>query len=74
MTEPLSTNGHQMNPKIIEGIDKAILDLKAAKDDLERIKFSRLPDWLQANVIGDRLSDGSDSQEYDEPERIVEED
>lgn len=63
-----------MNQKIIEQIDKAILDLQATKDDLERIKFSRLPEWMQANEIGDRLRDGSDDQEYDPSERIIEED
>lgn len=54
-----------MNQKIIKSIDRAIADLQATKDDLERIKFSRLPDWLQANEIGDRLSDGSDEQSYE---------
>jgi hypothetical protein len=63
-----------MNDRIIKQIDKAINDLQAAKDDLERIKFSRLPDWMQANEIGDRLKDSSDSQEYDEPEREYPED
>lgn len=63
-----------MNPKIIQQVDKALLDEQARKDYQEAIAFSRLPNWKQANEIGDRLSDSSDSQEFDEPERIVEED
>lgn len=63
-----------MNQKIVEQIDRALLDEQARKDDQEAIAFSRLPNWKQANEIGDRLSDSSDSQEFDEPERIVEED
>lgn len=58
----------KVNPKIIKQIDKAIADLQATKADLERVKFSRLPDWMQANEIGDRLRDGSDEQEFDYPE------
>lgn len=54
-----------MNDKIIKQIDKALLDEQARKDDQEAIVFSRLPNWKQANEIGDRLADGSDEQSYE---------
>lgn len=65
MTEPLSTNGHQMNPRILEHIKKVVNDEKAREKIQVDIIFSRLPLWLQANEIGDRLSDGSDEQSYE---------
>lgn len=32
----------------------------------QNIEFSKLPDWRQAVLEGDRLNDGSHEQEYEE--------
>lgn len=57
-----------MNDRIIKTIKRAEADEQDRKDLADRIAFSRLPEWMQANEIGDRLRDGSDEQEFDYPE------
>lgn len=45
---------------------QADLDIAAAKRLKEDTKFARKPLWVQQNEEGDRMSDGSDDQEYEE--------
>lgn len=55
-----------MNDRIIQTIKRAEADEWAKEKFQADIEFSRLPLWRQAVLEGDKLSDGSDDQEYEE--------
>lgn len=77
MTTILSQMMSVMMNKHIEGMQDPRLErinrlAKIDKFEREKLKadieFSRKPEWVQAIEEGDRLSDGSDEQPYEQEE------